>query len=70
MNFDYNNTYKDFKCWGRGCGKVCRARELRFKSRHCQFFNVNCIEKTKIKKKRLGKAQLFEDYIYASITTM
>ena len=54
---------------GSGCGSVGRAvaydtRGPRFDSSHWQNFNehlfiVNCIEKTKINKKRLGMAHFF-----------
>ena len=53
---------------GSGCGSVGRAvasdtRGPRFKSSHWQnyiehLFTVNCIEKTKIRKKRPGMAHL------------
>ena len=51
------------ECKGDCGGSVGRAvasdpRGLRFKSSHSQKFTVNCIEKTKIKKKRPGKAHL------------
>ena len=51
-------------CLGSGCGSVGRAvafdiRDPRFGSSHQQtfikhLFNVNCVEKTKIKKKEAG----------------
>ena len=55
---------------GSGCGSVGRAVALdtrgpRFDSRHRQnfiehLFIINCIEKTKINKKRLGMAHFFK----------
>ena len=55
---------------GSGCGSVGRAvasdsRGPRFESHHRQknyieHFTVNCIEKTKIKKKRLGRAHFLK----------
>ena len=51
---------------GSGCDSVCRVvasdiRGLRFESSHQQkhLFAVNCIEKTKIKKKEAGNAPFF-----------
>ena len=54
---------------GSGCGSVGRAvafdtRDPRFDSSHWQnfiehLFIINCIEKTKINKKRLGMAHFF-----------
>ena len=59
--------------WGSGCGSVGRAvasnsRGPWYKSRHWQkiyieHFIVNCIEKTKIKKKRPGRAHLKKDIL-------
>ena len=58
---------------GSGCSSVGRAvapdfRGPWFESRHWQkiyieHFTVNCIEKTKIKKKRPGKAHFFKKTI-------
>ena len=54
---------------GSGCGSVDRAvasdtRDPRFESRHWQtfikhLFTVNCVEKTKIKKKEAGNGPFF-----------
>ena len=54
---------------GSGCGSVGRAvafdtRDPRFDSSHQQtfikhLFNVNCVEKTKIKKKEAGNGPFF-----------
>ena len=45
--------------WGSGCGSIGRAvasdsRGPQFESSHRRKFTVNCLEKTKIKKKRSG----------------
>ena len=55
--------------WGSGCGSAGRAvafdtRRPRFDSSHRQnfiehLFIINCIEKTKINKKRPGMAHFF-----------
>ena len=54
---------------GKGCGSVGRAvafdtRGPRFESSHFieHLFTVNCIEKTKIKKKRQGMAHFKKQY--------
>ena len=49
-----------------GCGSVGKAvasdtRGPQIESGHRQIFTVNCIEKTKIKKKRPGKAHFSKD---------
>ena len=58
---------------GSGCGSVGRAvpsdtKNPRFESCHQQtfikhLFTVNCVEKTKIKKKRQGEVQFFINYV-------
>ena len=55
------DVFSQLICKGSGCGSVGRAvafdtRDLRFESSHQQIFikhlfTVNCVEKTKIKKK-------------------
>ena len=53
---------------GNGCGSVGRSvasntRGLQFKSSYLTYrYTVNCIETTKIKKKRPGMAQLFRNH--------
>ena len=65
---------------GSGCGSVGRAvasdtRGPRFKSSHWQnyiehLFTVNCIEKTKIRKKRPGMAHLKNISYLSPIVTL
>ena len=67
----FKNSKLTLRVVGSGCDSVGRAvasyvRGLRFKSSHRQtfisdinFFTVNCIEKTKIKKKRPRMTQFF-----------
>ena len=60
---------KNYALGGSGCGSVGRAvasdtTDPRFESRHRQtlikhLFSVNCVEKTKIKKKEAGNGPFF-----------
>ena len=62
------NHYKETFKMGSGCGSVGRevafdSRGPRFESHHWQKFILNILlstEKTKIKKKRPGRAHLFK----------
>ena len=59
-----NNKQTNFATPVSRCGSVGRAvvsnsRDFRFESSHWQIlFTINCIEKTKLKKKSPGMAQL------------
>ena len=48
---------------GSSCGAVGRGTEVQIRS-SAILFSINCIEKTKIKKKRLGMVLFFKKVLH------